>query len=123
MLELPSSPIREQRVRLTGSMAPYEWGIDGRAFGEHLPIEVESDEWISLVFENQSPMWHPVHIHGHTPQLTGLPGGVRKDTVNVLPNSSVTMTFQANNPGQWMIHCHNAYHLESGMATVLSYVG
>ena len=27
----------------------------------------------------------------------------------------------ANNPGQWMLHCHNAYHLEAGMATVMSY--
>ncbi|MFN3255396.1 MAG: multicopper oxidase domain-containing protein [Ilumatobacter sp.] len=24
-----------------------------------------------------------------------------------------------NNPGEWMIRCHNAYHPEAGMATVL----
>jgi FtsP/CotA-like multicopper oxidase with cupredoxin domain len=29
--------------------------------------------------------------------------------------------FQADNPGEWMFHCHNAYHLEAGMATTVSY--
>lgn len=28
----------------------------------------------------------------------------------------------ADNPGQWAFHCHNAYHAESDMMTVLSYV-
>lgn len=27
----------------------------------------------------------------------------------------------ADNPGQWMTHCHNAYHAEAGMTTVLGY--
>lgn len=27
-----------------------------------------------------------------------------------------------DNPGQWMLHCHNTYHLETGMATVFSYL-
>ena len=27
----------------------------------------------------------------------------------------------ADNPGQWLVHCHNLYHGESGMMTVLSY--
>ncbi len=66
-------------------------------------------------------MWHPVHLHGHTPQLGRAPGGARKDTVNVLPGQTVELMVYANNPGQWMLHCHNAYHLEAGMATVMSY--
>ena len=113
--------IRTHSLRLTGGMSRYDWGIDDRPFGEHTPIEVEQGEWLSLVIENASTMWHPVHLHGHTPQLTGLRNGPRKDTVNVLPGASVQLTFPANNPGEWMLHCHNAYHLESGMATVLSY--
>jgi FtsP/CotA-like multicopper oxidase with cupredoxin domain len=40
----------------------------------------------------------------------------------VLPNERVTVDFDADNPGQWMFHCHNTYHLESGMASVVSYV-
>jgi FtsP/CotA-like multicopper oxidase with cupredoxin domain len=29
--------------------------------------------------------------------------------------------FAADNPGRWMVHCHNLYHAEAGMMTLLSY--
>ena len=67
-------------------------------------------------------MFHPVHLHGHTFALTDRTGsGIRKDTVNVLPMQTVTLDLQADNPGQWMTHCHNAYHAELGMMAILSY--
>jgi len=58
----------------------------------------------------------------HTFAMGGKAGtGIRKDTVNVLPMGSVTVDMEADNPGQWLVHCHNAYHGELGMMTVLSY--
>ena len=51
---------------------------------------------------------------------TGRPG-VRKDTVVVRPMQTVLVDLDATNPGQWMTHCHNAYHGEAGMMTTLSY--
>ena len=122
-LELPADgDIRPISLRLTGGMMQYDWGINGVPYGNHEPIGVAADEWISLQIENVSGMWHPMHLHGHTPQIGRTRGGARKDTVNVLPSQTVELVFQANNPGDWMIHCHNAYHLEAGMATVLSYI-
>lgn len=117
----PASEIREIPLSLTGGMMRYDWGIDGRAFGDHEPIGIDRDEWVRLAVRNDTMMWHPVHLHGHTPQLSMQPRGPRKDNVNVLPGQSVDLVFQADNPGSWMFHCHNAYHLESGMATVLTY--
>lgn len=67
-------------------------------------------------------MWHPIHLHGHTFRLGTKPDGPRKDTVNVLPKETVVIEFDADNPGQWMAHCHNTYHLEQGMAMLVSYV-
>ena len=67
-------------------------------------------------------MWHPIHLHGHTFALAEQPGGARKDTVNVLPGQTVPIEFVADNPGQWMLHCHNTYHFEAGMMTTVSYV-
>jgi FtsP/CotA-like multicopper oxidase with cupredoxin domain len=68
-------------------------------------------------------MWHPVHLHGHTFQVdSGTGVGPRKDTVIVAPKATVTVEFIADNPGQWVLHCHNIYHAEAGMATPLSYV-
>jgi FtsP/CotA-like multicopper oxidase with cupredoxin domain len=29
---------------------------------------------------------------------------------------------RADNPGRWMLHCHNAYHAEAGMMTRLHYL-
>ena len=40
----------------------------------------------------------------------------------IQPSQSVSVDVVADNPGQWMLHCHNTYHLEAGMATELSYV-
>lgn len=119
-LDIPADT-RRIDIELTGSMGQYDWGIDGRAFGQHRPIEVEANEWITLGISNVSSMWHPIHLHGHTPQLGGLPNGARKDTVNVLPRQSIDLVFHATNPGAWMLHCHNTYHLESGMATTMEY--
>ena len=71
-------------------------------------------------------MWHPMHLHGHTFQvLLASEGevrrGPRKDTLIVLPKQQVTVALVADNPGDWMLHCHNAYHQEAGMMTTLDY--
>jgi len=117
----PPEDIFDIDVALTGGMMMTDWGIDGHAYGDHVPIELEEGRWYSLNITNYTTMWHPIHVHGHTPQLGRTGGGVRKDTVNILPGVTTELVFQATNPGQWMLHCHNAYHLESGMATLLRY--
>jgi FtsP/CotA-like multicopper oxidase with cupredoxin domain len=61
-----------------------------------------------------------MHLHGHSFQLTN--NGACKDTVTVRPKETVTFEFNADNPGQWIVHCHNAYHAERGMIGLFSYV-
>ncbi len=118
---LPATdPDRVVDVGLTGSMSQYAWGINGAAFGDHEPIEVDSGERLRLRFSNQTMMVHPMHLHGHTFALAG-ERGARKDTVLVNPMQSVSIDVVADNPGRWMLHCHNTYHLEAGMATELTY--
>jgi FtsP/CotA-like multicopper oxidase with cupredoxin domain len=76
-----------------------------------------------LTLENRTMMWHPLHLHGHTFEVrTGAGAGPRKDTVIVPSMGRVTLDVVADNPGQWALHCHNIYHAEVGMQTVLSYV-
>lgn len=80
-------------------------------------------ERVRLVIENQTMMWHPLHLHGQTFQVVTDSGeGPRKDAVVVPAMGTVTVDVVAGNPGQWAFHCHNAYHAEAGMMTVLSYV-
>ncbi|MBK9293413.1 MAG: multicopper oxidase domain-containing protein [Oligoflexia bacterium] len=45
-----------------------------------------------------------------------------KHTVDVGPHSTRTIEFLANEPGEWMLHCHNLYHLKTGMARVVKYL-
>lgn len=113
---------RTHDVKLGESSGLYTWTINGRTFDEHRPLEASDGERVRLRIKNDTSMWHPMHLHGHTFAMTGAHGTARKDTVNVLPDETVVVEFDADNPGQWMLHCHNAYHLEAGMATVLSYV-
>jgi FtsP/CotA-like multicopper oxidase with cupredoxin domain len=117
---LPARKVdRTLQVRLTGGMKDYDWTMNGAAFDPGAPLTVRQGERVRLSFRNDTTMWHPMHIHGHT--LAVGPNGVRKDTVPVLPGKTVVADFDANNPGQWMLHCHNAYHLEAGMMRDLAY--
>jgi FtsP/CotA-like multicopper oxidase with cupredoxin domain len=115
-------PDVSETIRLIGSMMPYSWAFDGAAFPDRAPVEIRQGQRVRLAFENTTSMWHPIHLHGHTFRIGTDPSGPRKDTVNVLPRETVIVEFDADNPGQWMAHCHNTYHLERGMAMVLSYV-
>jgi len=115
---------RRIRLALTGSMAGYSWGFNGRQFDHMDPTkvtyEVAANERVRLDFVNTTDMFHPVHVHGHTFAL-GAPSGPRKDTAIILPRQSMPVYFDADNRGMWMIHCHNVYHAEAGMMTVLAY--
>jgi len=111
---------RTVRLELTGGMERYDWGINGRRFDHRaMAAAVREGERVRLEFINTTTMWHPVHLHGHTFALAE--GGTRKDTAIVLPKKGLETFFDANNPGRWMVHCHNAYHAEAGMMTTLGY--
>ncbi|MGN6446448.1 multicopper oxidase family protein [Amnibacterium sp.] len=110
-------------LTMTGSMDKYDWAINGQRFDHEAPLRnaetIRTGERIRLRFANRTTMWHPMHLHGHTYQHTG--GGPRKDTSIVLPGQTVTVDFDADNPGRWITHCHNIYHAEAGMMAVLAY--
>lgn len=110
-------------VVLEGPGEKYRWTINGKTYDPRDGLPVRSGQRVRLRFQNKSTMFHPMHLHGHTFQVRTQAGrGPRKDTVIVLPGRSLEVDFDANNPGQWLAHCHNVYHGEAGMMTVVSYV-
>jgi FtsP/CotA-like multicopper oxidase with cupredoxin domain len=120
-VRLPSRSVdRSMDLTLQSGKGGRRWLLNGRTFAEHEPLEVRQGERVRISMTNRSMMFHPMHLHGHTFALKG--SGLRKDTVNVLPMGRQSIEFQADNPGQWMIHCHNIYHAELGMMGVTSYV-
>ena len=65
-------------------------------------------------------MQHPLHIHGQrflVLKQNGIPNEnmVWKDTVLLPAGSTTDILLELTNPGRWMVHCHIAEHLESGM--------
>ncbi|MEU1948520.1 multicopper oxidase family protein [Streptomyces sp. NPDC020125] len=115
----PKEPDRIIRMRLTGSMRRWNWAINGRPYDPTQRYPVRAGERVRITFVNGTDMWHPMHLHGHT---FGLPdGGPRKDTTILRPHHKVNVDLDADNPGLWMVHCHNVYHSESGMMTILGY--
>ncbi|MCW3767223.1 MULTISPECIES: multicopper oxidase family protein [Paenarthrobacter] len=118
------TPDRTHELKLTGGMEKYDWGINGNRFDMTKPFEhsfdVKIGERVEVRFVNDTDMWHPMHLHGHTFQVGT--SGARKDTVIVRPKQTVSVFFDADNPGQWLAHCHNSYHAERGMMAVFSYI-
>ncbi|MGW2959749.1 multicopper oxidase family protein [Streptomyces sp. NPDC001220] len=115
-------PDRDLRIRITGTMERYDWGFDHKTYDVRQRHAVRAGERVRLTLINATDMWHPMHLHGHTFSVTGLnSAGARKDTTIVLPHRKLVLDFDADNPGLWMLHCHNQYHSESGMMTVLGY--
>ncbi|REK87085.1 multicopper oxidase family protein [Streptomyces inhibens] len=112
-------PDRTIDMTLTGSMKRFDWSINRDPYSSSQRYPVEAGERVRIIFRNHSRMWHPMHVHGHTFALPD--GGPRKDTMMVLPGRRIAVDFDANNPGLWMVHCHNLYHSESGMMTVMGY--
>lgn len=111
------------QANLSGGMMQYNWAINGGPYGSNQPIGIEQDQTATLTFFNTTMMWHPMHLHGHTFQIIRADGspGARKDTAIVLPRQSVGVALLADNPGTWMLHCHNTYHQAAGMMTSLDY--
>ncbi|CAF0817429.1 unnamed protein product [Adineta steineri] len=102
-------------------------------------MHVENDEIIDLIINNIDFAPHPFHLHGHHVWILAqgkrndgyvnettldnikynLKNPVYRDTFTINPYSYVIVRFKADNPGIWMLHCHNDWHLQLGMATVI----
>ena len=75
----------------------------------------------SYVFElrNLTPHQHPIHLHGYSFKVLrsnkrDLPVH-HADTVVLQARERMEVAFMADNPGDWMLHCHIIEHQESGM--------
>ena len=73
---------------------------------------------------NDTAFPHPMHLHGHSFRLLsqngqGVPHQPFLDTVLLNPDDVAELAFVADNPGDWLFHCHVLEHMEAGMSAVL----
>jgi FtsP/CotA-like multicopper oxidase with cupredoxin domain len=112
-------------MTLTGAMMPYLWSINDRQWPDVERPLLREGQRVVIEMQNRTMMAHPMHLHGHSFQVTALNGraiaGAVRDTVLVPIMGSVTIAFDADNPGRWPFHCHNLYHMVTGMMTEVVY--
>ena len=93
---------RELTMKLTMGDGGRRWLFNGRTFEEHEPLAVAAGERVRVHLVNDSIMFHPIHLHGHTFAVARRDGrGVRKDNLNVLPMKHVEIDLVADYPGRW----------------------
>ena len=103
------------------------WFINGVAVLGHVMdpmLTLKRGRSYILALNNETAWWHPMHLHGHAFRVisrNGIPARLRewRDTVLMSPREKVEIALVADNPGDWMFHCHILEHQESGMMGVI----
>jgi len=93
--------------------------INGFIFGNLKGLVMYNGErvrWYVLGMGNEVDL-HTPHWHGKTVTVGVGSAARRTDVVELLPATMLTADMKADNPGEWMYHCHVADHIDAGMMT------
>ena len=105
------------------------WFMNGAAMTEMktkakplLTLKRNTSHVLDLV--NDTRFEHPMHLHGHAFRVLAVNGKPAphkpwRDTVLVPPQGSARIALQADNPGDWMFHCHVLEHQAAGMMGIV----
>ncbi len=115
---------------MTGMGRSPVWAVNGMSMtGDgHARMEpaltFQRGRSIMLAMRNETAWWHPMHFHGHSLAVLSrngkpVPHRQWQDTVLMAPKDVVEVAFVADNPGDWMLHCHVMDHQMAGLMTVL----
>jgi manganese oxidase len=105
----------------------FNWLLfNGKAGPAITPMIVKLGSRVRIRLVNLGMDHHPIHLHGHTFYVTGTEGGRIPETawwpgntVLVGVAQSRTVEFVANNPGDWMLHCHLPHHNMNQMSSTV----
>ncbi len=98
------------------------WAFNGMIGMTDTPlITVSKNETVTLEIYNDTSFPHAMHLHGMHFREIGNDGdlGPFRDTLLISRGETRTIGFVADNPGDWLFHCHMLSHAASGMMTWL----
>jgi FtsP/CotA-like multicopper oxidase with cupredoxin domain len=104
------------------------WSINDKVFSSEMmaAYQLHQGKRYRIRMRNASDDIHPIHLHRHTFELTKIAGkplaGVMKDVVMVGGYQEVEISFNADNPGLTLFHCHQQLHMDFGFMTLLDYM-
>ena len=101
--------------------------LNGRSAPYTTPLLVRLGSRVRIRFVNMSPIdHHPMHLHGHTFWVTGTEAGripesawMPSNNVLVAVAQAREIEFIANNPGDWVLHCHMFHHMMNHMTVMV----
>ncbi|MCB9779109.1 MAG: multicopper oxidase family protein [Alphaproteobacteria bacterium] len=108
----------------SGDTGTGQWFINGEQFPDVTIESLDPGQDAVIEVRNLSPTAHPFHMHGHRFEVlseNGVPSSARRieDTLDIGLYGTARLRFNADNEGEWMVHCHLLPHAEGGMMTVL----
>jgi len=98
--------------------------MNGKVGPAVTPLIVRLGDRVRIRLINLGMDHHPIHLHGHTFQVTGTEGGRIPESARYPGNTVLVgvaqardIEFVANNPGSWMLHCHLPHHMMNQMSS------
>jgi FtsP/CotA-like multicopper oxidase with cupredoxin domain len=117
---------------ICGSLGYSFWAINKVPWSGDTPdptaplAELKLGRSYVIDMENLTPQSHPMHLHGMSFRVlsssTRQVQPVISDTYLIQPNEKVQLGFVADNPGDWLLHCHIIEHQKSGMTSYVRVV-
>jgi manganese oxidase len=118
------------------SMAYNYFTINGKAFPSNEPWTVREGDLVRARIINISNLAHPMHLHGGDFTVIAKDGEpIRPEiqqtmnTLSVDAGETFDIAFRADNPGNWVFHCHELHHVENdgvepgGLIQLIQYEG
>ncbi|MGH9470538.1 MAG: multicopper oxidase family protein [Terriglobia bacterium] len=100
--------------------------LNGKAGPAATPLIVPLGERARIRLINLGMDHHPIHLHGNTFYVMGTEAGRApqstwrpENTVLVGVAQARDVEFEANNPGDWMLHCHLPHHMMNQMSSTV----
>ncbi len=115
-----------QTIPNTANME-FNWlTFNGKSAPSTTPMLVRQGSRVRIRLVNMGMDHHPIHLHGHTFQVTGNEGARRPETMWEPGNTVLVgvaqardIEFVADNPGDWMLHCHLPHHMMNNMMDLM----
>ncbi|HLW67141.1 MAG TPA: copper oxidase [Gemmataceae bacterium] len=120
--------IMPQSTIPNGTSMEFNWfTLNGRSAPYITPLIVRLGSRVRIRLVNMSPIdHHPMHLHGHTFWITGTEAGRIPESAWIPSNNVLVgvaqardIEFIANNPGDWVLHCHMFHHMMNHMAVMV----
>ena len=93
------------------------WTWNSRSFPGISPLLASKGDRVRIRAGNLTMTNHPLHLHGHSVEVTGTDGGWipptarwPEVTVDIAPGQMRAIEFNTTEPGDWAFHCHKLHH-------------